>query len=139
MIVKEVTLKRTAEGYDQYNILSNVYRDLPEGEYTVEFRTKEVQRTPRQNRGIHALFPDLANELNGIGVPLMFGKFEASWCEKTAKVFFSSVYLGGMGTSKVSRRVLANAITALLDDINTKYGGQLAIRDPFVEKLLAEN
>lgn len=89
------------------------------------------KRTAKQNRAIHAFFNDLSVELNGLGVPLSFGKgIEASWTPETAKeIFFKVLYLAGKNTSECLTDELAKAVDACIRDVNMK-GGQLSIKEP---------
>ena len=118
---------------DHWNQLVDEVRNLQNGLWEIIIR--KPQRTLKQNRTIHAVFNDLANELNGIGVELSFGKFKASFTPNTAKEFFIEIYLVGKRTSDCDTRELANALTKMINDVNSK-GGNLAIRNDDFKSLM---
>ena len=120
---------------DVWNWIVDTYRELMPGKWECVFR--KPTRTLRQNRTIHALFPDLAVELNGLGIELRYGGFVASWTAESAKEFFKVCYLGGKKTSETTTKVLSDAVDKLLHDVNNK-GGQLTIKDPYLEELLTK-
>lgn len=95
-----------------------------------ELVCRKPLRTSKQNRMIHALFEDLAVELNGIGIELQFGIFKASFTSETAKEFFKQIYLAGKKTSECETKELGQAIDALIENVNRK-GGTLSIRSEF--------
>ena len=119
---------------EDWNKIVDAIREISESKWEVEIR--KPRRTPRQNRTIHALFPALATELNGLGVSLCMGKIKCSFTEITAKEFFKEAYLGGKGTSQCTTKELAEALNAVIHDVNIK-GGQLAIKDEALNQLLA--
>jgi len=137
MIQFEITEDDTQEKLTEriVKLSQKLFWSLKVGKY--EMTIKKPQRTQRQNRTIHALFPDLATELNGLGIELAFGKFKASWTEITAKDFFKQCYLGGKKTSECTTRELADATNKVIKDING-LGGQLAIKDEALNNLLTQ-
>lgn len=127
----------TTKGFDldAWNLIVDAFRSLLPGKWVCEF--KKPTRTLRQNRAIHALFVDLAVELNGLGIEIKYGSFVTSWTSENAKDFFKQCYLGGKPTSETTTKVLSEAVDKLLHDVNKK-GGQLSIKDPFLEELLTK-
>lgn len=111
---------------DDYNAFSRHIKDIPKGIYEIEVR-KPI-RTSKQNRTIHALFEDLAVEMNGLGIEIKMGNFITSWTPETAKIFFKECYLAGKGTSECTTKQLSNAIEKLIFDV-TQKGGQLSIKN----------
>jgi hypothetical protein len=127
----------STKGFDfkAFNQFSNGLSDLAPGVWDLQ-ATKPV-RTSAQNKLIHALFRDLAAELNGLGIPLMFGKFQATFNPSTAKEFFKIVYLNGKRTSECNTAELSNAIEQLCFDV-TSMGGSLSANKKDLESLLNE-
>ena len=103
-----------------------------------EVSIEKPTRTPRQNRCIHALFPDLAVELDALGVENRKGKLDIPWNEIEAKEFFIYAFNNGKRTSKSTTKEIADATRRCLDAINAK-GGQLAIKDKGLTELLKNN
>lgn len=110
--------------------------EMPKGMYEIEIR--KPKRTLRQNSCIHALFPDLAHELDGLGVINKKGKLDIPWDEKEAKEFFIHGFNHGKRTSKSTTKEIADATRRCLDAINGA-GGQLAIKDKWLTELLKNN
>jgi hypothetical protein len=111
---------------DHWNQLSSEVQSLQNGIWEIIIR--KPQRTQKQNRTIHAVFHDLATELNGIGVELSFGNFKACFTPNTAKEFFIEIYLAGKRTSDCDTQELAGALDKMIHDVNSK-GGTLAIKN----------
>jgi len=105
--------------------ITNEVEELPDGMWECVIR--KPKRTPKQNNTIHALFADLAVELEGLGIEYKMGNFIASWTEDSAKEFFKQIYLNGKKTSQVKSDIMAKATDKLLHDIN-RLGGQLSIK-----------
>lgn len=133
-ITDKDTIDTFKESLDQ--LTANLFFSLSKGMWRLEI--SKPTRTLRQNRCIHALFGDLATELNSLGIELSFGKFKASFTEITAKEFFKQIYLGGKKTSKCTTKELADAVKKVIIDLNG-LGGQLAIKDKGLTELLKNN
>lgn len=121
--------------FEGYNNFSNSLRNLAPGVWDITI--SKPTRSSAQNRLVHALFRDLATELNGLGVPIMFGKFQASFNPSTAKEFFKVVYLNGKGTSECNTAELSNAIEQLCVDVNS-MGGSLSVTKKNLDSILNE-
>lgn len=96
----------------------------------IEINVGKPKRTSKQNRSIHALFRDLAVELEGAGIEYNFGSFSASWTPESAKEFFKQIYCAGKKTSEMNTDDLARSIESLLFDINRIPGCSLSIKTP---------
>jgi hypothetical protein len=134
----EITEKDTVEVLRERldTLISKIIFDLPCGMWEMVIR--KPTRTLKQNSCIHALFPDLATELDGLGVPNKKGKLDIPWDEREAKEFFIHAYNHGKRTSKSTTKEIADATRRCLDSIN-KGGGQLSIKDKGLEELLKNN
>ncbi len=133
----EITDKDTNESLSDRikKLCSNMFWNLPVGKYTMTIG--KPQRTLKQNSCIHALFPDLAVELHGIGVEYKMGKLTIPWDEASAKEFFVYAFNDGRRTSKSTTKELAHAVDKCLKAINSS-GGQLAIRNDDLNNLLSQ-
>ena len=132
-IKPEATIEQMRDDID--NILSKALWDLKPGMYEVSI--KKPTRTLRQNAALHALFTDAATELEGIGVEVKFGNFQASWTSLMVKEFFVMCYLAGKRTSDCTTKELSDAMDKFISNVNLK-GGQLSIKGSELEKILKE-
>ena len=113
------------------NLLTEIKQEIISWGGHIEVSIGRPKRTQKQNRAVHAFFNDLSVELDGLGIPLSFGKgLEVGWTPTTAKeIFFKTLFLAGKGTSECSTEELAKAVDTCIRSINAR-GGQLSINEP---------
>ena len=117
------------------NVLMEIKQEIINWGGFIEIDIGRPKRTLKQNRTVHAFFNDLAVELDGLGIPLLFGKHvEVGWSPITAKeIFFKTLFLAGKNTSECNTEELGKAIDTCIRCINAK-GGQLSIKKNLTKK-----